>query len=71
MVSEGRQRLSAEFQLVFRLLKGGLFVGGVALLIILFTVGDLSIRDLFTSALAFLPSGWALIQVNDKKEKID
>lgn len=70
VVSEGRQRLSAEFQLVFRLLKGGLFVGGVALLIILFTVGDLSIRDLFTSALAFLPSGWALIQISQASRNI-
>ena len=65
VVSEGRRRFSAEFQLFFRLLKGGLFLAAVAILIVLFTVGQLIIADLLISLIAFLPSGWAIIQVNE------
>lgn len=63
VVSEGRQRFSAEYQLLFRLLKGGLFIAAITVLTVLFVVGNLSVGDLFASALAFLPSGWALVQI--------
>lgn len=63
VVSVGRQQFSAEYQLLFRLLKGGLFLAGLTILIVLFVAGNLMIGDLFVSALAFLPSGWALVQI--------
>ena len=67
-MSEGRRRFSAEFQLFFRLLKGGLFLAAIAILVILFTVGQLIIADLFVSLIAFLPSGWAIIQVTGSSD---
>jgi hypothetical protein len=58
----GRDKFSADFQLMFRLLKAMLFIGSVSVLAVLhfksFTVGDF-----FASILAFIPTGWALLQV--------
>ncbi|MCO5574251.1 hypothetical protein L7F22_028033 [Adiantum nelumboides] len=62
-ISMGRQRFSAEYQLLFRLLKGILFIAAIAIFSVLFAVAKLSIGDLFTAALAFLPTIWALIQI--------
>eukprot|EP00250_Pteridium_aquilinum_P011202 c19900_g2_i1 orf=287-6166(-) len=70
VVSEGRQRFSAEYQLLFRLLKGGLFIAAIAVMAVLFVVGNLSIGDLFTSAIALLPSGWALVQIAQACKKV-
>jgi callose synthase len=62
IVSMGRDKFSADFQLMFRLLKAMLFIGSVSVLAVLhfksFTVGDF-----FASILAFIPTGWALLQV--------
>lgn len=62
IVSMGRKKFSADFQLMFRILKFFLFVGTVVTLVILRTL-KLSIADVFASLLAFLPTGWALLQV--------
>jgi len=62
-VSMGRRRFSADFQLVFRLLKGLLFIGFIAVLIILYVVLNMTVRDLFACILAFMPTGWALLQI--------
>ncbi|KAH7445506.1 hypothetical protein KP509_01G012200 [Ceratopteris richardii] len=64
VVSMGRQQLSAGYQLFFRLFKGLLLVGVLVVLPVLFIFANLSIGDLFVSALAFLPTGWALIQIS-------
>ncbi|KAH9558677.1 hypothetical protein CY35_06G019800 [Sphagnum magellanicum] len=62
IVSMGRDKFSADFQLMFRLLKAMLFIGSVSVLAVLhfksFTVGDF-----FASILAFIPTGWALLQI--------
>ncbi|KAI5072192.1 hypothetical protein GOP47_0012298 [Adiantum capillus-veneris] len=63
VVSMGRQRFSADYQLLFRLLKVILFIAAIATISVLFVVTNLSIGDLFTGALAFLPTGWALVQI--------
>ncbi|XP_065866870.1 callose synthase 5-like [Euphorbia lathyris] len=63
IVSKGRKKFSADFQLMFRLLKLFLFIGCVATLVILFTTLHLTVGDIFQSLLAFLPTGWALLQV--------
>ncbi|CAN0877401.1 Putative callose synthase 6 [Linum grandiflorum] len=63
-VSTGRKKFSADFQLMFRLLKFILFIGFVVTLIILFTTLHLTVGDVFQSLLAFLPTGWAILQIS-------
>ena len=59
----GRDKFSADFQLMFRLLKASLFIGSVSVIAILH-VKNFTVGDLFASILAFLPTGWALLQVS-------
>lgn len=63
MVSMGRRRFGTDFQLMFRILKGLLFLGFVSVMTVLFVVCGLTISDLFASILAFLPTGWALLLI--------
>eukprot|EP00257_Ricinus_communis_P021658 XP_015581193.1 callose synthase 5 isoform X2 [Ricinus communis] len=63
IVSKGRKKFSADFQLMFRLLKLFLFIGCVVTLVILFTTLHLTVGDILQSLLAFLPTGWALLQI--------
>ncbi|XP_043804550.1 callose synthase 5 [Manihot esculenta] len=64
IVSKGRKKFSADFQLMFRLLKMFLFIGFLVILVILFTTLHLTVGDIFQSLLAFLPTGWALLQMS-------
>lgn len=64
IVSMGRKKFSADFQLMFRLLKLFLFIGSVVTLVILFTFLNLTVGDIFASLLAFMPTGWAFLQVH-------
>ncbi|XP_043697795.1 callose synthase 5 [Telopea speciosissima] len=64
IVSMGRKKFSADFQLMFRLLKLFLFIGSIVTLGILFTFLSLTIGDIFASLLAFMPTGWALLQIS-------
>ncbi|KAJ3672326.1 hypothetical protein LUZ60_007047 [Juncus effusus] len=63
MVSAGRRRLSNEFQLVFRLIKGLIFVTFCAILIILIAIPHMTLQDIFVCILAFLPTGWGMLQI--------
>ncbi|KAK9049637.1 hypothetical protein SSX86_031393 [Deinandra increscens subsp. villosa] len=63
VVSMGRKKFSADFQLMFRLLKLFLFVGFIITLVILFQFLGLTVGDIFASLLAFLPTGWAILQI--------
>ncbi|PHT31778.1 Callose synthase 3 [Capsicum baccatum] len=63
IVSLGRKKFSADFQLMFRLLKLFLFIGFVVTLVILFRFLNLTVGDIFASLLAFLPTGWALLSI--------
>ncbi|XP_056693642.1 callose synthase 7 isoform X2 [Spinacia oleracea] len=63
MVSMGRRRFGTDFQLMFRILKGLLFLGFVSVMTVLFVVWNLTIKDLFSSILAFLPTGWAMLLI--------
>ncbi|KAK6922818.1 1,3-beta-glucan synthase subunit FKS1-like, domain-1 [Dillenia turbinata] len=63
IVSMGRKKFSADFQLMFRLLKLFLFIGFVVTVVIMFLFLSLTVGDIFASLLAFLPTGWALIQI--------
>ncbi|KAH7512777.1 hypothetical protein FEM48_Zijuj12G0126200 [Ziziphus jujuba var. spinosa] len=62
-VNIGRQQFSADYHLVFRLLKAFLFIGVLAIIITLSSICQLSLMDLIVCILAFLPTGWGLILV--------
>ncbi|KAK7318446.1 hypothetical protein RJT34_03148 [Clitoria ternatea] len=64
VVSMGRKTFSADFQLMFRLLKLILFIGTVVVLGLMFIFLGLTVGDIFVSLLAFMPTGWALIQIS-------
>ncbi|KAH7669357.1 callose synthase protein [Dioscorea alata] len=62
-VSVGRRKFSANFQLVFRLIKGLIFVTFVAILIILIAIAHMTLRDIIVCLLAFMPTGWGLLLI--------
>ncbi|GAB4850789.1 Callose synthase 7 [Ancistrocladus abbreviatus] len=64
MISMGRRKFGTDFQLMFRILKGLLFLGFVSVMTVLFVVCGLAISDLFASILAFMPTGWAFVLVS-------
>lgn len=59
----GRKKFSADFQLMFRLLKLMLFIGFVIALVLMFAFLELKVGDIFQAILAFYPTGWAIVQV--------
>ncbi|KAJ8749374.1 hypothetical protein K2173_018863 [Erythroxylum novogranatense] len=63
MVSMGRRRFGTDFQLMFRILKALLFLGFMSVMTVLFVVCNLTITDVFAAALAFMPTGWALLLI--------
>jgi len=63
VVSVGRRKFSADFQLMFRLLKLFLFLGFVITIGTLFSAFHLTVGDLFANTVAFMPTGWALLQI--------
>ncbi|KAK9124975.1 hypothetical protein Scep_013821 [Stephania cephalantha] len=62
-VSVGRRKFSAEFQLVFRLIKGLIFLTFLAIIITLIAVPHMTVQDIFVCVLAFMPSGWGLLLI--------
>jgi callose synthase len=62
-VSVGRRRFSAEFQLVFRLIKGLIFITFITIIVILTAIAHMTILDIFVCILAFMPTGWGLLLV--------
>ncbi|XP_026404603.1 callose synthase 7-like isoform X1 [Papaver somniferum] len=63
MVSMGRRRFGTDFQLMFRILKGLLFLGFVSVMAVLFVVCGLTISDLFAGLLGFMPTGWSILLI--------
>uniref|UniRef100_M1CSN6 Beta-1,3-glucan synthase n=2 Tax=Solanum tuberosum TaxID=4113 RepID=M1CSN6_SOLTU len=63
IVSLGRKKFSADFQLMFRLLKLFLFIGFIVTFVMMFKFLSLTVGDIFASLLAFLPTGWALLSI--------
>ncbi|KAL8129308.1 hypothetical protein V2J09_018463 [Rumex salicifolius] len=62
-VSIGRRKFSADFQLAFRLIKGMIFLTFIAILVILFALPHMTVQDIFVCVLAFMPTGWGLLQI--------
>ncbi|GAB2283142.1 Callose synthase 5, variant 2 [Dionaea muscipula] len=63
VVSMGRKKFSADFQLMFRLIKLFLFIGFIVTLVTFFALLNLTVGDIFASLLAFTPTGWALLLI--------
>ncbi len=61
----GREKFITNFQLVFRILKGIVFIVLISLVVILFVVFNLTVSDVGASILAFIPTGWFILQVSD------
>ncbi|KAK8934984.1 Callose synthase 3 [Platanthera zijinensis] len=62
-VSVGRQRFSANFQLVFRLIKFLIFVTVASIMIILIVILHMTFKDIIVCSLAFLPTGWGILTI--------
>uniref|UniRef100_A0A453TC32 Glycosyl transferase 48 domain-containing protein n=1 Tax=Aegilops tauschii subsp. strangulata TaxID=200361 RepID=A0A453TC32_AEGTS len=69
-VSVGRRRFSAEFQLVFRLIKGLIFITFISIIIILTAIAHMTVLDIFVCILAFMPTGWGLLLVSEQRTYI-
>ncbi|KAL6200723.1 hypothetical protein ACLB2K_030504 [Fragaria x ananassa] len=62
-VSVGRRKFSAEYQLVFRLIKGLIFVTFVAILVTLIVLPHMTLQDIIVCILAFMPTGWGMLMI--------
>nr|KYP65055.1 Callose synthase 3 [Cajanus cajan] len=62
-VSVGRRKFSANFQLVFRLIKGMIFLTFVSILVILIALPHMTVQDIIVCILAFMPTGWGMLQI--------
>ncbi|KAK8466109.1 hypothetical protein PHAVU_008G002250 [Phaseolus vulgaris] len=62
-VSVGRRKFSANFQLVFRLIKGMIFLTFVSILVILIALPHMTVQDIVVCILAFMPTGWGMLQI--------
>ena len=60
----GRRKFSAEFQLVFRLIKGLIFITFISVVIILIAIPHMTVQDIFVCILAFMPTGWGMLLVS-------
>ena len=63
-VSVGRRKFSADFQLMFRLIKGLIFVTFIAILVTLVALPHMTMQDIIVCILAFMPTGWGLLLVS-------
>ncbi|KAK2977668.1 hypothetical protein RJ640_015665 [Escallonia rubra] len=62
-ISVGRRKFSAKFQLVFRLIKGLIFLTFVSILVILIALPHMTPKDMVVCILAFMPTGWGLLLI--------
>ncbi|KAF7835954.1 callose synthase 1-like [Senna tora] len=62
-VSVGRRRLSADFQLLFRLIKGSIFITFLAIFITLIALAHVTLKDILVCILAVMPTGWGLLLI--------
>ncbi|KAL8139202.1 hypothetical protein V2J09_005203 [Rumex salicifolius] len=61
ILSMGKKKFSANFQLVFRGIKAAIFIACTAVLIILVIIPHMTLRDIFVCVLASAPTGWGLL----------
>ncbi|KVI00628.1 1,3-beta-glucan synthase subunit FKS1-like, domain-1 [Cynara cardunculus var. scolymus] len=58
-----RKKLSADYQLMFRLIQGFIFVAFISTLITLIALPHMTVKDIVICILAFLPTGWGLLLI--------
>ncbi|KAI4995354.1 hypothetical protein ZWY2020_035257 [Hordeum vulgare] len=63
IISVGRRRFGANFQLFFRLIKFMIFVSFFAILVVLIVLLHMTIKDILVCFLAFLPTGWGILLI--------
>ncbi|KAM6553831.1 hypothetical protein CsatB_014593 [Cannabis sativa] len=63
VASIGRRRFSAQFQLLFRLFKGFVFLSFLTLFITLIALPHMTLQDIVAIILAFMPTGWGLLLI--------
>ncbi|KAL5539883.1 hypothetical protein UlMin_043582 [Ulmus minor] len=62
-VSVGRRKFSANFQLMFRLIKGLIFMTFVSIVVTLIAVPHMNVQDIIVCILAFMPTGWGMLLI--------
>ncbi|KAL8099491.1 hypothetical protein AgCh_031937 [Apium graveolens] len=62
-ISVGRRKFSANFQLVFRLIKGLIFLTFISILVTLIALPHMTVQDIIVCILAFMPTGWGLLLI--------
>ncbi|GAV73698.1 LOW QUALITY PROTEIN: Glucan_synthase domain-containing protein/DUF605 domain-containing protein/FKS1_dom1 domain-containing protein, partial [Cephalotus follicularis] len=62
-VSVGRRKFSANFQLMFRLIKGLIFITFVSILVTLIALPHMTVQDIIVCILAFMPTGWGMLLI--------
>ncbi|GMN26651.1 hypothetical protein TIFTF001_001365 [Ficus carica] len=62
-VSVGRRKFSASFQLMFRLIKGLIFLTFVSILVTLIALPHMTVQDIIVCILAFMPTGWGMLLI--------
>ncbi|MFQ6625924.1 hypothetical protein Gotur_004602 [Gossypium turneri] len=62
-VSVGRRKFSASYQLVFRLIKGLIFLTFLSILVILVTLAHMTIQDIIVCIFIFMPTGWGMLLI--------
>lgn len=60
----GRRRFSTNFQLLFRIIKGLVFLTFLAILITFIALRFLTPKDILLCMLAFMPTGWGMLLVS-------
>ncbi|KAL5549544.1 hypothetical protein UlMin_004775 [Ulmus minor] len=61
--SHGRRRFSANFQLLFRLLKGLIFLAFLSIFITLLALPHMTFQDVIVVIIAFMPTGWGILLI--------
>ncbi|GMY23975.1 callose synthase 1-like isoform X2, partial [Fagus crenata] len=62
-VSVGRQRLSAKFQVLYRLIMGLISLVFLSVFLPIIPFPHLTLRDIIVCILAFIPTGWGLLLI--------
>ncbi|KAJ4724123.1 Callose synthase [Melia azedarach] len=62
-ISVGRRKFSANFQLMFRLIKGLIFLTFVSILVTLIALPHMTVQDIIVCILAFMPTGWGMLLI--------
>ncbi|GJX44510.1 callose synthase 2-like protein [Tanacetum coccineum] len=63
VMSYWRRTLSADYQLLFRLINGFIVLAFASTLIVLIALPHMTIKDIIVCILAFLPTGWGLLLI--------